>query len=80
MSESNNIKFQFDRNLQELWIIIGILVFVYGIYLLKDNIRIYWTVSRLNGPPTLPLLGNAHYVYHDDSKFFFFFFLFIIVC
>ncbi|OXU22693.1 hypothetical protein TSAR_008363 [Trichomalopsis sarcophagae] len=55
-----------DRDAQELWIYVALIVGTLAIYLLKDQIRIYWTIFQLNGPPTVPLLGNVNCLLRKD--------------
>ncbi|XP_043517948.1 probable cytochrome P450 4aa1 isoform X1 [Frieseomelitta varia] len=45
----------------EAWIYLVILISLYILYILKSYIRSVIHVSRLNGPKTVPFIGNANY-------------------
>lgn len=60
---------QWERESPEVWWVMSLMVCTYLVYLFKDEIRIYWTIIRLRGPPALPLLGNAHYVLDKDREY-----------
>lgn len=74
---------------------IHFLLFSIGLLLLivrlRSWLRTAWLAFNLPGPPALPLIGNAHYILKDESKFddwisleenfslFFLFFLFFFL-
>ncbi|XP_024946520.1 probable cytochrome P450 4aa1 isoform X2 [Cephus cinctus] len=55
-----------DRTPAEVWIYLGILVFICLLYAFKDYIRILRFIFSLDGPVALPVLGNANYVMRKD--------------
>ena len=55
-----------DQTPGGVWAYLVILASIYILYILKNYIRCVIFISRLNGPKTVPILGNARCVLKDN--------------
>lgn len=60
--------YQWEHTPGEAWVYLVILASIYILYILKNYIRCVIHVSRLNGPKTVPIIGNVNYALEENCK------------